>query len=263
LRLGGVVHAGRDRKTLRVWWVGDLMGAIIATPLLLSTRELLATGRAAGASSRRRRSAHHVGGSVLAFHRPAAEVSYFPPHMLFPLLLWAALRFGPRGARPGPTSPSPWCSVVATVNRLGPFARPSLNESLLLLQSFMAMMLVTALVLAAAAAERADAVQAREDFISIASHELRTPLTPLTLQLDRLRRMLGRQSWGWAEVGKLQGSLERQTARLTTLVGHLLGRHPPARGPMRLQREKVGPRGAGARDVDGPRPITCAWPAAR
>jgi signal transduction histidine kinase len=130
-------------------------------------------------------------------------------------------------------------AVWATVHQLGPFARPSLSDSLLLLQTFMAMMVLTALVLGAAAAERDDAVQAREDFISIASHELRTPLTPLTLQLDRLRRMLSRKELGAAELGKLQASLDRQAVRLTTLVEILLDVTRLRAGPMKLRRELV------------------------
>jgi signal transduction histidine kinase len=103
----------------------------------------------------------------------------------------------------------------------------------------MAMMVLTALLLAAAGAERADAVQAREDFISIASHELRTPLTPLTLQLDRLRRMLSRNEVPIPELTKLQASLERQTVRLTSLVEILLDITHLRGGPMKLKREKV------------------------
>jgi len=115
----------------------------------------------------------------------------------------------------------------------------------------MAMMVLTVLVLAAAGAERADAVQAREDFISIASHELRTPLTPLTLQLDRLRRMVSRNELGVPEVTKLQASLERQTARLTTLVDILLDVTRLRVGPMRLKREKVDLSALARETVDG------------
>src|SRR5205814_10084218 len=136
-------------STLRVWWMGDLMGALIVTPLLLSARDLLA-GRPRGWRLLEAVAllVVTIGGSTLAFRQPAARLSYFPPYMLFPVLLWAALRFGPRGTA--------WAnlaiavvSVWATVNVLGPFARPSLNESLLLLQTFLAMTVLTALVLGA------------------------------------------------------------------------------------------------------------------
>jgi signal transduction histidine kinase len=241
LRLGQVIPAGRLLDTARVWWIGDLMGVLIITPLLLSARELV------GARPRRRRLAEALllsmllfSVSVLAFRGAARPVgtSYIGPHTLFPFLLWAALRFGPRGAAWANLTVSV-VSVWATLNQLGPFARPSLDEGLLVLQTFMAMVVVTSLVLGAAGAERQDAVQAREDFISIASHELRTPLTPLTLQLDRLRRMLTREELAIPEVTKLQASLERQAGRLTALVDILLDVTRLRTGPMRLKREKL------------------------
>jgi len=251
LHFGGVLPAAAIPATLRVWWVGDLMGVLVMTPLLLSAREWV------GARPRPRRlleaaglALATVGVSVLVFRRPHTGSSFFPPHILFPLLLWAALRFGPRGAA--------WANLIiavvsvwTTVNGLGPFARDSLDESLLLLQVFMAMSALTALVLGAAAAERSDAVQAREDFISIASHELRTPLTPLTLQLDRLRRMLSAKELGLDEVGKLQASLERQTTRLTTLVEILLDVTRLRTGPMKLKREKVDLSALARDTIDG------------
>jgi signal transduction histidine kinase len=238
LPLGQVVPFGHIGQAMRAWWIGDLMGALIVTPLLLSARDLL------GTRPRPRRvlealalAVITVAVSVLAF-RSRTEVSYVAPHTLFPLLLWAALRFGPRGAAWANLTVSV-VSVWATVNHLGPFARPSLDQSLLLLQMFMVMVVLTSLVLGAAAAERTDAVQAREDFISIASHELRTPLTPLTLQLDRLRRMLNREELGFEEVTKLQASLERQAARLTNLIEILLDVTRLRAGPMKLKREKM------------------------
>jgi signal transduction histidine kinase len=236
---GGVLPPDRLIASLRVWWIGDLMGVVIVAPLLLSARgwldqlpsrrrllEVLALAISTGAMG------------YLVFHHPVGEVHYPPPYTLFPLLLWAALRLGPRGAA--------WVNlglaviaVWATVHRLGPFARPTLDLSLLFLQTFMATAALLSLTLGAAAAERADAVQAREDFISIASHELRTPLTPLTLQLDRLRRLLARGAVDHDELSKLQASLERQTTRLTALVEILLDVTRLRRGPMALRRELV------------------------
>jgi signal transduction histidine kinase len=240
LRLAGVVPAGAVVSTAWVWWMGDLMGALIVAPLVFSAR-----GLSRGPRSPRRLvesaalAAALLVVSVLAFDAPGPEPGgYLAPHALFPLLLWAALRFGPRWAAWANFTVST-VSVWATVHGLGPFVRPSLDASLLLLQSFMAMVVLTSLVLGAAGAERADAVQAREDFISIASHELRTPLTPLTLQLDRLRRMLTRKELDPKEVAKLQASLERQAARLTSLVDILLDVTRLRRGPMKLKPEKL------------------------
>jgi PAS domain S-box-containing protein len=89
---------------------------------------------------------------------PRLEVSY----LVFPVLTWAALRFGP----PGVVAALGLVSCVAiggTAQGLGPFTRETLHASLLWLQAFMGIVTVTSLVLAAAVAERkrAEAQQAR------------------------------------------------------------------------------------------------------
>ncbi|MBI3541923.1 MAG: HAMP domain-containing histidine kinase [Deltaproteobacteria bacterium] len=63
------------------------------------------------------------------------------------------------------------------------------------------------------------ALQARDEFFSIASHELRTPLTSLFLQLQLLDREL---SSGSERVGKMLGISLQQARRLTGLIEELL-----------------------------------------
>lgn len=66
-----------------------------------------------------------------------------------------------------------------------------------------------------------EAVEARDEFLSIASHELRTPLTALTLQLQSLRRLLATGHPDDRAPAKLDLAL-RQTERLTKLIDNLL-----------------------------------------
>jgi signal transduction histidine kinase/DNA-binding NarL/FixJ family response regulator len=67
--------------------------------------------------------------------------------------------------------------------------------------------------------EAQEAVQVREEFISVASHELRTPLTALTLQA----RMLERSAAGGGEqLVKRVAVVGRQVERLNRLVANLL-----------------------------------------
>src|SRR5205823_8632036 len=77
----------------------------------------------------------------------------------FPLVIWAALRFGQIGT----TVLSFVVSGVAiwsTANGLGPFALATAHESLVMLQLFMAVVAGSGLLLGAAIAER-DAAEAR------------------------------------------------------------------------------------------------------
>jgi signal transduction histidine kinase len=240
LGLGGAIASAQIPSALRVWWVGDFMGALIVAPLILTARGL------ASRPSRGR----IVEGAVLAVLLFAVgllafggahsdtRVSDVPPYTLFPLLLWAALRFGPRGAAWSNFTVSA-IAVWATVRNLGPFAQPTLGQSLWLLHTFMGMAVLTALLLGAASAERADAVAAREDFISIASHELRTPLTPLTLQVDRLRRLLGRGASPASDLETIRASMERQVLRLSGLIDVLLDVTRLQSGRLPLHREQI------------------------
>jgi len=82
------------------------------------------------------------------------------PFIVFPVLLWGALRFGPRGAA---TATLIVCSITVwnTAQSDGPFVRESITDSLLATQLFIATSAITTLVLAAVTAERARAEAAQ------------------------------------------------------------------------------------------------------
>jgi signal transduction histidine kinase len=114
----------------------------------------LLTWVAAGADGIRRRDLAEgafvmVALVVLAELPPQRDV----PYIVFPVLLWAALRFGPRGAA---TAILVVCSITVwnTARSDGPFVRDSLTDSLLATQLFIAISAITSLVLAAVTAER-------------------------------------------------------------------------------------------------------------
>lgn len=71
-----------------------------------------------------------------------------------------------------------------------------------------------------------EAVQLRDDFLSVASHELKTPLTSLSLQLQMLERSASNpERWEQTareRVNKSVGIIMSQITRLTNLVGELL-----------------------------------------
>jgi hypothetical protein len=81
------------------------------------------------------------------------------PYVVFPVLLWAALRLGPRGAAMAILIV---CSIAVwnTAHEQGPFVRDSITDSLLATQLFIATAALTSLLLAAVTAERAQAARA-------------------------------------------------------------------------------------------------------
>ncbi|HUP55906.1 MAG TPA: ATP-binding protein [Bdellovibrionota bacterium] len=68
-----------------------------------------------------------------------------------------------------------------------------------------------------------EAVRIRDEFLSVASHELKTPLTSLKLQVQGIRRLLGRDPDGAVpKMPSFAERCERQIDRLTRLVDDLL-----------------------------------------
>jgi signal transduction histidine kinase len=87
--------------------------------------------------------------------------------------------------------------------------------------------------------EAKEAIQARDEFLSIASHELRTPLSALVLQLARLQRAL-RAEESRTPPEMLTEKIDKAvkaTGRLTTLVDSLLDVSRIASGRLQLQPE--------------------------
>jgi signal transduction histidine kinase len=83
-------------------------------------------------------------------------------YAVFPLLIWAALRFGP-GAAAGATLTVCALAVPGAVAGFGPFAGGSLKQDLMFLQAFLAVVAMTSLAVAAITAERGSAQRALED----------------------------------------------------------------------------------------------------
>jgi len=79
-------------------------------------------------------------------------------YLAIPPLVWAALRFGQRGAAASAAIMSA-IAIGGTLRGFGPFAAPDPNKALLLLQAFMGTINLTALMLAAMASERRRAEQ--------------------------------------------------------------------------------------------------------
>jgi signal transduction histidine kinase len=156
--VGGVIPMASLGRAWGSWWLGDFMGILVLGPLLIAWSEAprfrLNPWKLAEAMVL---TASFLLLARLVFGDTSALASGFlRPSTFFPLLIWAALRFG----RLGSVSAVGVLSAVAilrTAQHVGPFARPSLNESLLLVQVFLGITAITMLVFSAGLADRLQA----------------------------------------------------------------------------------------------------------
>lgn len=151
LVLGHLADSSAELSIWLTWWLGDGVGALVVTPLLLLWTEnpnrnwthrqmielaFLFFGLAA--------TTWFVFG--YGFHNVVKNYPF--EYLCFPFLVWAAFRFGRRKAATA-ICVLALVATWGTVHGYGPFVRISQNASLLLLQSFMAIVAVTTMVLAA------------------------------------------------------------------------------------------------------------------
>lgn len=200
LYLGGIVSWPQYAETWRAWWFGDLIGDLLVAPVLL----VWARGARTLGPPKQTLEAAALGVSVIAASLiifgalPGREMGNFAQaYVFFPLLIWATLRFGQRGAVSTAFIVSA-IAVAGTAMGRGPFVRPGLHESLFALQTFLGVAAATFLVMGASISERrraeeemriayaraAAANAAKADFLAVMSHELRTPLNAISGYVD-------------------------------------------------------------------------------
>ena len=150
-----MIKADEFGSVFRTWWLADFSGALVFAPLVLVW---------AGPRSWRMPRAKLAEGAVLlAVLIVLIEVPSQPdvPYIVFPVLIWAALRFGPVGAATAVAITS-CLTVWNTAQGSGPFVRQSLTHSVLASQLFVAVAALTSLVLAAVTAERSASESAQQ-----------------------------------------------------------------------------------------------------
>jgi PAS domain S-box-containing protein len=169
LSLGGYASWSRFGAIWFTWWLGDAAGALVFVPLLVSwwVNPRLDCDRA-----QRYEGAvllvllvlfsGLVFGNVLPAaiqHRPIA-------FLCIPFLIWAAFRFGPRGAATANLVLTA-IAIIGTLRGFGPFAWDVPNDALLLLLAFLGVLDLTAIAVAAGVEQRRSAEEARAGLAAI------------------------------------------------------------------------------------------------
>jgi integral membrane sensor domain MASE1 len=148
LLLGNVISLHSVPTVWRTWWLGDFSGALVVVPLALTWYRL---------PSRAWWRAHGVelgllmlavaGLSQLAVGR-GSSLAY----IVFPALIWAALRLGQRGATVAVAESVAF--MVSSGGSGGPFHFHSITHTVLSTQLYIAVSALSTLCLAAVASER-------------------------------------------------------------------------------------------------------------
>lgn len=156
LWLGGYASLSELRPIWLTWWLGDGVGDVVIAPLLiLWFMDHRVRWRWAQLAEMLALIASLTLVSEIVFDQVsfAAARNYPLEYLCIPFLIWAAFRFTQREAASVTVLLSA-AAIWGTLQGFGPFAIGTKNESLLLLQSFMGIVAVMTIALAALSAER-------------------------------------------------------------------------------------------------------------
>jgi signal transduction histidine kinase/ActR/RegA family two-component response regulator len=247
-----------------LWWLGDAMGGLIVTPFILTwVCDFRRPRRLAEA------------GVLLALLLIVAWLGFGPPsissggtrgwaYCMFPLIMWAAVRFGQRGTT-AVTIVAAALAILSTAHGLGPFGGGGIPQRLLTLQLFLGVVATSALLLSAVLAERERLQQElrlrldqlretdrrKDEFLAMLAHELRNPLAPIQNALE----ILALPGASEETVAQAEAILGRQVHHLTRLVDDLLDIARISRGKIELRKERVALEAVVARAVEAARPL--------
>lgn len=261
------------------WWIGDAIGNLVTAPFVFVWAD----------QARHRWKLRRLPEAALllcsmlllslaVFVDHGTAVPYPVHYLIFPAVIWAALRLG-QHATATLVFGALAITIVATLGGRGPFATPNIGASLLQVALFMAVVAVTGLFLGAATAERnraerrrsedyaqlrlseerlarqaeelAAADRRKDEFLAVLGHELRNPLAPLQNGLQLLT--LGGHDP--ALVIHARQVMERQLRHLVRLVDDLLDVARIRSGKIVLELEHVELAAMVASAVELARPL--------
>ena len=163
----GLAYAGEVSWTnlfpgILEWWVPNALAGLVVAPFIIAWAthstirwhpKLIIEAAICGMGL--------VGGTLISFHSWFVYgIQNYPlAYLPFPFLVWGALRFGQRGATTGTLLVSA-LAIQSLIGKRGPFVTTAERESLMLIGSYIGILAVTNMLLAASAAERRRAERA-------------------------------------------------------------------------------------------------------
>jgi signal transduction histidine kinase/CheY-like chemotaxis protein len=234
LALAGFAHWTNYGVIWLTWWLGDTTGDLVFAPLVL-------LWTVAPKQRWNKKEAVEVGILLLLLVLLSAVVfggwleisakNYPVTFICGPVVIWMAFRFTQRETATGIFI----LSVIAmwgTLHAFGPFVRETENQSLLGLQSWIAVLTITAMALSAGMAERRHieeelqqqksvvetANRTKDHFLAMLSHELRTPLTPVISALESLETEPMQTEAARASLAMIHRNIELETQLIDDLL---------------------------------------------
>ncbi len=194
--MSGLTDGAPYYDMLLTWWLADAAGSLVVTPFLLAwgsgrytLPKLNAFVEAVALL------AVTVAAFLIIFIRPLGNAAFYP-YMMFPFVIWAALRFGARGATLMAVA---ICTVAlsATLSGVGPFAGVPEDQSLVETQIFVMILTIVGLTVSAAIAERETAERRMlegKDYLQSIIDNIPDPV----FMKDRQHRLIGGNKAMWA-----------------------------------------------------------------
>jgi signal transduction histidine kinase/ActR/RegA family two-component response regulator len=216
------------------WWLGDTTGDLLTAPLIILWSV---------ASKRRWNTKEAVEVGILLLLLVVLSEAVFGGWLTIsarnypiaficgPIVIWTAFRFTQRETATGIFILSA-IAIWGTLHGFGPFVTETENQSLLALQSWTAVLTITAMALSAGMAERRRAEEAlqqqkamveaadrtKDHFLAMLSHELRTPLTPVISALESLETEPAQTEDSKAALAMVRRNIELETQLIDDLL---------------------------------------------
>jgi signal transduction histidine kinase len=149
MRSGHVITASDVGKFWRTWWLGDLSGGLIVLPFMV----VWVRDPASAWKRLRTWEGALLLFAMLALPAAAASSNATITYVVFPVLIWAATRFGAPGATLALTVVA-GATIGMTAHNLGPFAQQQIDGKTAGTQLYVCILALTTLLLAALVGER-------------------------------------------------------------------------------------------------------------